>query len=120
MKSTAADVVAYIEEQPNEWQPVLKKLRAACRRGLPGYRERMAYGMPSYERNGAIEVSFAKQARHLAVYVLKQPVLDAHRPELTGLSLGKGCIRYSRPDQIDWNVISSLLEDTYASPARIC
>ena len=54
MKSTAASVVAYIEEQPPEWQPTLRKLRAACRRQLRGYAERMVYGMPSYDRLGHV------------------------------------------------------------------
>jgi len=120
MKSTAATVVSYIAEQPNEWQPTLKKLRAACRRHLRNYTESMAYGMASYDRHGQTEVAFAKQARYLSLYILKQPVFDAHRSQLAGLSLGKGCIRYRRPDQIDWNVVSSLLADTWASDDVIC
>lgn len=39
----------------------------------------------------------------------------AHLDQLVGLSLGKGCIRYRQPDQVDWDVISSLLADTCAS-----
>jgi hypothetical protein len=80
----------------------------------------MAYGMPSYERGGQVEVGFAKQASYLSLYVLKQSVLDAHRAECSGLSLGKGCIRYRRPDQIDWSVVSSLLADTRATTDAIC
>jgi uncharacterized protein YdhG (YjbR/CyaY superfamily) len=120
MKSTATSVVSYIQEQPEGWQPTLKKLRAACRRELRGYTESMAYGMPSYARSGEVEVGFGKQAHYLALYILKQPVFDAHRIELAGLSLGKGCIRYRRPDQIDWDVVSRLLADTLASADVIC
>lgn len=120
MKSTAASVVAYIEEQPPEWQPTLRKLRATCRRQLRGYAERMVYGMPSYERQGQVEVSFGKQARYLSLYILKQPVFDAHIGELAGLSLGKGCIRYRRPQQVDWDVVSALLADTSTNSATIC
>ena len=120
VKSTAKTVIRYIQEQPEGWQPTLKKLRAACRHGLPGYAESMAYGMPSYERLGQIEVAFGKQAHYLSLYVLKQPVFDSHRIELAGLSLGKGCIRFRRPDQIDWDVVSSLLADTVARADEIC
>ena len=108
MRSTAASVVDYIEEQPPVWQPTLRKLRAACRRQLRGYAERMVCGMPSYERLGLVVVSFGKQARYLLLYILKQPVFDAHVGELAGLSLGKGCIRYRRPEQVDWDVVSAL------------
>jgi uncharacterized protein YdhG (YjbR/CyaY superfamily) len=120
MKSQAATVDEYISEQPQEWQPVLRKLRAACLRCLPGYTEDMAYGMPSYDRSGLTEVGFGKQAQYLSLYILKQPVFDAHRAALAGLSLGKGCVRYRRPGQIDWNVVSSLLEATQASADPIC
>jgi uncharacterized protein YdhG (YjbR/CyaY superfamily) len=120
MKSTAEDVTTYIDEQPKQWQPTLRKLRAACRSQLRGYTEGMAYGMPSYEHGGGVEVSFGQQARYLSLYILKQPVLDAHRAELDGLSLGKGCVRFRRPDDVNWAVISALLAESYASPSRIC
>jgi len=120
MRSVAATVAAYIADQPDDWRPVLKKLRAACRRDLKGYTEAMEYGMPAYSRGGQVELSFAKQARYLSLYILKQPVFEAHRVDLAGLNLGKGCIRYRRPDQIDWSVIASLLSDTHASASAIC
>jgi uncharacterized protein YdhG (YjbR/CyaY superfamily) len=120
VKSAAASVPGYIDEQPPQWQPALRKLRALCRRELRGFSEAMAYGMPSYSRNGQVEVSFGKQARYLSVYILKQPVLEAHRQQLAGISTGKGCIRYRRPDQIDWDVVASLLSETEASEAEIC
>ena len=115
MKSKAASVVDYIDEQPDEWRPTLRKLRATCRRELSGYTEAMRYGMPSYARDSQVEVSFAKQARNLSLYILKQPVFDAHREELRDLSLGKGCIRYMHPAQIDWGVVSCLLSETRES-----
>jgi uncharacterized protein YdhG (YjbR/CyaY superfamily) len=120
MRSTAASVVRYIAEQSREWQPTLKKLRAACRSQLHGYTESMAYGMPSYGRDGKIEVSFGKQTRYFSLYILKQPVFEAHRAELAGLSLGKGCIRYRKPDQVDWDIVSGLLADTCSSLDPTC
>ncbi len=120
MRSNAANVVRYITEQPEEWQPTLKKLRTACRSQLRGYTEGMTYGMPSYSRRGQVEVSFGKQARYLSLYILKQPVFDAHRAEVAGQSLGKGCIRYRQPDQVDWTIVSRLLADTYTSTDRVC
>jgi uncharacterized protein YdhG (YjbR/CyaY superfamily) len=120
VKSAAASVRSYIDEQPQEWQPTLKQLRALCPRELRGFSEDMAYRMPSYSRAGQVEVGFGKQARYLSLYILKQPVLDAHRKQLAGISTGKGCIRYRRPDQIDWAVVTSLLSDTDASEAEIC
>ena len=120
VKSAAGTVAGYLDEQADGWKPTLRKLRAACRRELAGFTEEMRYGMPSYCRDGVVEVSFAAQARHLSLYVLQQSVFDAHRAELAGLSLGKGCIRYRRPDQIDWDVVAALLADTRTTAGDIC
>jgi uncharacterized protein YdhG (YjbR/CyaY superfamily) len=120
MTTTAKDVRSYIEEQPEAWRPSLRKLRALCRRELRGYSEGITYGMPSYARKGRTEIGFGKQARYLSFYVLKQPVLDAHRPELLGLSVGKGAIRFRTPDQIDWDVVRKLITETAASQSEIC
>jgi uncharacterized protein YdhG (YjbR/CyaY superfamily) len=120
MQSSAMTVDEYIDEQPSDWQPTLEQLRAACRRELADHEEGMSYGSPSYSRDGQVEVSFAKQVRYLSLYILKQEVFDAHRDELAGLNLGKGCIRYSRPEQIDGSVVAGLLADTRTSTAPIC
>ena len=115
-----ADVKRYVDSQPDEWRPALKRLRTACRKQLLGYTEVFEYGMPGYQRGGTGEIGFAKQARYLSFYVLKKPVLAAHRAELVGLDVGKGCIRYRRPDQIDWDVVNDLLAQTAASNAEVC
>ena len=120
MRSAATDVDSYLAAQPDEWRESLDTLRSLCVQHLPGYTEVMKYGMPGYRRHDEVEVGFAKQANYLSLYVLKQPVLDGHREQLAGLDVGKGCIRYRRPAQIDWAVVSALLIETYLSGADIC
>jgi uncharacterized protein YdhG (YjbR/CyaY superfamily) len=120
MKSDAASVVGYMDEQPVEWQPTLRKLRAVCRRELRGYTETMRYGMPAYARGDQIEVGFGLQAKYLSLYILKQPVFEAHRAQLAGLSLGKGVVRYRRPEQIDWAIVTGLLANTWSSADAAC
>jgi uncharacterized protein YdhG (YjbR/CyaY superfamily) len=118
--SAAADVGDYLAAQPDEWRPTLERLRARCRRHLRGFTEEIAYKMPSYRRGERTEVAFAKQARYLSLYVMDQGVLDAHRAALAGLDLGKGCIRYRRPDQVDWRVVDALLRAVAAAPGDAC
>ena len=120
MKSSAVDVGDYVAEVDADWRPVMVQLRTACREYLTGYEETMAYGMPTYKLNGQPEVAFARQVKHFSLYIMKEEVLDAHRHDLRGLSLGKGCVRYKRPDQIDWAVVRTLLKETKASAARAC
>jgi uncharacterized protein YdhG (YjbR/CyaY superfamily) len=91
-----------------------------CVEWLPGYEEAMQYGMPCYLRAGVGEVAFASQKNYLALYILKQDVLDAHRAELAGTSLGKGCIRYTKPEKIDFEVVRRMLEETRAVDGPVC
>jgi hypothetical protein len=53
-------------------------------------------------------------------YIMKEEVLDAYRDDLRGLSLGKGCIRYQRPDQIEWPIIRTLLRETKTAAGHVC
>lgn len=120
MQSTAASVDAYIAEAPPERQEVLQRLRSLCLEHLPDHSEGIQYGMPGYRRDGTVEVAFASQKNYLSLYILKHDVLDAHRAELAGASVGKGCIRYTKPAKIDWDLVRRLLEETHASAEPIC
>lgn len=39
---------------------------------------------------------------------------------LVGLNHGKGCIRFSNPDKLDYDLLTDFLKLTAASDARIC
>jgi len=120
MQSSAETVDDYVAHVDEEWRPVVERLRAACREQLHGYREVMAYGMPTYEVGGRLEIAFARQVRYLSLYVAKQDVLDAQRGRLQALNMGKGCVRFRRPDQVDWTVIDTLLRETVFSAEPPC
>ena len=112
MQSKAQDVAAYLEEIPQERREALTRLRELCRTLLVGYEESMAYGMPCYSKNSVAEVAFASQKNYISLHIVKQSVVNAHRAELKGASIGKGCIKYTKPEKLDWDVIKMLLEDT--------
>ncbi len=76
--------------------------------------------MPSYSKNGTIDVAFASQKNYISLYILKEPVLAAHRADLRGLQVGKGCIRYTKPEKLDFAVIRQLLIATRESSASAC
>lgn len=122
MQSSAKTVSEYLEEVPVARQAALIQLRDLCRTSLPEFQEAMMYGMPGYVRNGEVEVGFASQKNFIALYILKTDVMNAHREllDVKGVSLGKGCIRYSKPERIDFNVVEMLLKATAASTGTIC
>jgi uncharacterized protein YdhG (YjbR/CyaY superfamily) len=118
--SSAASVDDYLAELPPERREWVGRLRAACREELSGYEESMAYGMPSYGRNGTVEVSLASQKQYVALYVMRSDVIDTYRDRLAGLSVGKGCIRYRSPAQVDLDVVRSMLAATAAGGGTVC
>ncbi len=122
MQSTAKDITAYLEEVPVERKTALEELRRLCLANLKGFEESMQYGMPCYSRNGVVEVGFASQKHFIGLYILRTDVMKAHKEmlKIKGVSLGKGCIRYSKPEMIDFKVVKSLLKATVRSTGEVC
>lgn len=118
MQSTHKTVDEYLTSVPPERLEALQTLRALCLEHLVGYAESMSYGMPCYSRDGVQGVAFNSQKQYLSLYIGNKTVLDAHRDKLK--DAGKGCIRYKRPEQIDYNLVATLLRESAASDAEIC
>lgn len=114
------EVTGYLGGVPDNRRPTLERLRRLCLDELPGFGEAMRYGMPGYLRDGEVEVAFANQKRHIALYVLRTDVMAAHRDQLEGLDVGKGAIRFTDGNRIDWDVVRSMLQATAGSTGPVC
>jgi uncharacterized protein YdhG (YjbR/CyaY superfamily) len=120
MKSTAATVDEYLAEVPEDRRSALQTLRSLCLAELPGYEEGMQYGMPSYSRDGIAEIAFASQRNYISLYVLRKRVVEANAALLAGLSVGKGCVRFTRPEQLDPTIVRPLLAGSAADTGPVC
>lgn len=122
MQSKAKDVTAYLEEVPAERKAALEEIRKQCLAVLKGFEESMQYGGPCYLRNGVVEIGFASQKHFIGLYILRTDVMKAHKEmlKIRGVSLGKGCIRYSKPEKIDFKVVKSMLKATVRSTGEVC
>lgn len=120
VSSTAADVDDYLAELPADRREALTRLRRMCRHELPGFTEAMAYGMPSYDRDGYGGVAFASQKRYVSFYLLRTDVRDAFADRLAGHDMGKGCLRFRDPGAIDFELLRDLLRATAAGPGHNC
>jgi uncharacterized protein YdhG (YjbR/CyaY superfamily) len=118
--SADATVEHYLADAPERRREVLGALRRACLAELDGFAETMAYRMPSYERDGEVEVAFANQKQYISLYILRTDVMATHRARLEGLSVGKGCIRYRKPADVDLDLVRSMLRATAASTGPVC
>jgi uncharacterized protein YdhG (YjbR/CyaY superfamily) len=63
-----ATVDAYIEQQPQQVRPALRRIRQAVRKAIPGAQEGISYGMPTYKQDGKAVLYFAGWARHCSIY----------------------------------------------------
>ncbi|MFF2188285.1 iron chaperone [Streptomyces sp. NPDC058155] len=120
MQSKASDVEGYLTEVPQERRAVLDRLRQLCREELAGFDEVMAYGMPAYERDGASEIAFASQKQYISFYLMRGDVREAFEERLAGQDMGKGCLRFRRPESVDFDLLRDLLKATAARPGKIC
>ena len=122
MQSQARDVTTYLEEAPAERKAALVQLRKLCLASLKGFKESMRYGAPCYSRNGEVEIGFASQKHFIGLYILRTDVMNTYKDllKIKGVSLGKGCIRYSKPEKIDFNVVEKLLKATVESTGVVC
>jgi uncharacterized protein YdhG (YjbR/CyaY superfamily) len=108
MQSTAKNVTDYLREVPDDRRSTIERLRKLCRKTLTGYEEVMEYGMPGY-RKGDRLISFASQRNYISIYGLRKVMTDADQEALAGAGDGKGCLRFSKPEEIDFVIIERLL-----------
>jgi uncharacterized protein YdhG (YjbR/CyaY superfamily) len=115
-----ATVADYIDQAPSDRREALALLRRLCQESLPGFVESIRYGMPSYSRDDVVEIAFASQKRYISLYVTRSGALQANVRRLEGLSVGKGCVRFTRPDRIDASVVRALLDATVTDRGTVC
>lgn len=120
MQSDAATVSEYLEEVPEERTTALVQIRKLCQEYLIDFEESMQYGMPSYSRDGTVEVAFASQKNNISLYILRTDVLNPYRDQFAASAIGKGCIRYHNPEKIDFNMVQEMLAKTNESTGEVC
>ncbi len=113
MQSKAANVDAYLAEAPADRLAALTQLRAICVELLPDCVEGMDYGMPTYKRGEELTAAFASQKANISLYGMSA-VMERHRSALKGCDLGKGCIRFKKPERMDFALIRRMMEEKIA------
>ena len=110
MKVVASTVDEYLAAFPDGDRAPLVELRALVRERLPDTEEVLAHGMPTYRRDGEMVCAFARQKRHLSVYVCAQDAVDAYEAETGAASAGKGCLRLAPGKPLPADALARLLD----------
>lgn len=123
VQSSAKTVDAFMQEVGPDRLPYIQRMREACLSMLPGWEERMEYGMPAYGPVGdkVVGVAFNNQKQHVAFYA-GQTAIERFADDLAvpGISCGKGCVRYMNPKKMDFAVIEAMLKDIHARHEPAC
>lgn len=113
--SKAATVDAYLAELPEAEAAVVGELRRAIGAWVPGLREEMRYGMPTF-LTAEVFLALAAQKRYFCLYFCNPELLAQYRTELGKLSTGKGCVRFKSLDQLPMNCIEAMVRAAAAHP----
>jgi uncharacterized protein YdhG (YjbR/CyaY superfamily) len=108
VQSKAKTVDGYLAQLPAERRKVVALLRGLIRKSVPTAREDMQYGMPCYSL-GATLCAVAAQKGHYSVYVHDAKAVERFRSQLGKLSVGKGCIRFRKTEEVPLDVLSKIL-----------
>lgn len=111
VQSKAADVDTYLAEADPARRPWLARIRAVALATLPDPVEEMQWGMPAYSVGGKPVFAFASQKQHVSVYLTGLAIPEQHADALSRLDHGKGCIRFRKPETIDFDLLAALLRD---------
>jgi uncharacterized protein YdhG (YjbR/CyaY superfamily) len=113
VQSAAADVDAFVAGVEPARIDSVRQMRATCLRAFPGWEERMQWGMPGYGPPGSDNlVSFNNQKNYVALYAGRDAV-ERYKSAFKGASFGGGCVRFPKPEKIDFDVVGKLLRHAY-------
>jgi uncharacterized protein YdhG (YjbR/CyaY superfamily) len=113
VQSKATSVDDFMLEVSAERRPALDRLRALCLGTFGTEHELMAFGMPAYGPPKLPWIAFNSQKQHISLYA-GQSALEAYADRLAGVDHGKGCVRWRRPDAMDFDLIAEMLEHVQA------
>ena len=132
MTSKATTPEQYIKELPAERKESISKLREAVLKNLPkGFKEVMSYGMLGYVVPHELYpggyhcdpklplpfINIASQKNFIALYhmgiystpdLLKWFTAEYPKHSQSKLDMGKGCIRFKKPEHIPYKLIGDL------------
>jgi uncharacterized protein YdhG (YjbR/CyaY superfamily) len=101
-------VDAYIAAQPEGAQAILRRVRGAIRKALPGAEELISYRIPAYRMHGAAVIYFAGWKAHYSLYPATDRVVKAFKADLAPYKINKGTIRFPLSEPVPAALIAGI------------
>jgi len=93
-KAAFKSVDEYVATHPEDVQAILRRVRGAIRKALPGAEEVISYQIPTYKLHGHYVVYFAGWKEHYSLYPATGRLVAALRDDLAPYEVNKGTIRF--------------------------
>jgi uncharacterized protein YdhG (YjbR/CyaY superfamily) len=106
----------YIAAQPAEAQLVLRRVRAAIRKGAPAAEERISYQIPAYKLPGGAVLYFAGWKQHYSLYPATDRLVAAFRDELAPYVVEKATIRFPLSGRVPARLIERIARFRASEP----
>lgn len=100
-------VAEYLAAQPPATRAVLRQVRAAIRKAIPGAQEVISYQIPAYTLPGGTAIYFAGWKEHFSIYPVGA-VAKALKKELAGRVVSKGTIRFRLDERVPVALIAKI------------
>jgi uncharacterized protein YdhG (YjbR/CyaY superfamily) len=98
----------YIAGQPDALRAVLKRVRAAIRKALPGAEEVISYKIPTYKLKGTAVLYFAGWKHHYSLYPASASLVAALKEDLAPYKVNKGTIRLPLSEPVPAKLIERI------------
>jgi uncharacterized protein YdhG (YjbR/CyaY superfamily) len=118
VKGGFRSVADYLAAQPPKTRAVLRQVRAAIRKGVPGADEVISYSMPAYKKDGAIVLYFAGWKAHYSLYPMTATVVAAFGDAVARYERSKGTIRFPLDEPVPSRLITRLAKFRAAETAE--
>ncbi|HMJ23927.1 MAG TPA: DUF1801 domain-containing protein [Terriglobales bacterium] len=109
VKTDPKSVDEYIASQPEAVQRVLKRVRSAVRKAIPGAEEVISYRIPTYKLHGRPVLYFAGWKQHYSLYPATVNLVAAFKHELAQYEVNnKGTIRFPLSKPVPVRLIQAI------------
>ena len=98
----------YIASQPEAVQGILKRVRSAIRKAVPGAEEVISYKIPTYKLHGGPVLYFAAWRRHYSLYPATDHVIAAFTDDLGAYEVNKSTIRFPLSEPVPVKLIERI------------
>ena len=104
-------MIEYLAKLDPERQAALSVVRSLILNVVPDVVESMHYRMPTYHCAGQGLCALASQKHYMSLY-MDQDLVERHRRDLAGLSVGKSCIRFRKLEHLSLDTVETILSET--------